>query len=472
MDVADLAPGQDFAQKIDQAIASCEAVLFIIGPKWMETLRQRLQGVQQDYVCHELESALAQHITIVPVLVGGASMAQLTGLPKKLEDLKRYQAAELRDSTFKEDCERLAKALNVRPGPKVPALRRKKLLWWIGAAAALLCLLFAVFTVAGVGPGSEYRARKEATRRLLATARTQTDQAEYEPAFNTYRDALKADPDNVAVRDLQVDAAMLWLRNFHVVTPKGQKTEDLAGPPLAEITSVLDAGLARTNGRGPRAADILAHLGWAHWLKEKFTYKEFGTAERGLRRALTVDPSNVFANAMLGNWLLQTDGSLEEALHCFDVALKTNQQRPLVREMQLGGMIYNDDPGVRQAAIRAVNQMRINGEPIEEYARSRILSSYDPTVNSYDELKETLSAVPPDEAWATFLWLDKNEANGRDARVKRVRREFIQAIIMEIAGKSGEALAAFRQLDPELKSLGLNGRIADHVAGAIKRLSR
>ena len=100
---------------------------------------------------------------------------------------------------------------------------------------------------------------------------------------------------------------MRWLENFHVIAGEGQKAEDIAGPALASIQPVLDAALARTNGRGSRAADLLAHMGWTHWLNQRLAQKEFGSAaERDLRHALSIDPSNVFALSMLGNWLLQT----------------------------------------------------------------------------------------------------------------------------------------------------------------------
>lgn len=236
--------------------------------------------------------------------------------------------------------------------------------------------------------------------------------------------------------------------------------------------AVLDAGLARTSGRGERAADILAHLGWAHWLNQHIAQKEFGpAAERDLRRALTLDPSNVYANSMLGNWLLQTHGSFDEALRLFDVAMKTNKQRPLVREMQLGGMIYNESPGVRPQLIRVANQMRINSEPMSDDSKQRILSNYSPG-NSREELMETLSAVPPDDAWATFLWLDGQQSAASDVEAQRIRREFVHASILEIAGKSAEAIGMFRTLRDELKREAYTGRISDHVATSIKRLSR
>ena len=109
MDFEDIAPGQRFAQTIDDTMARCDTALIVIGPRWAEILHQRAQEQQPDYVCREIEGALARQITIVPVLVGGASMAQLTGLPDSLAALSQYEAAELRDSTFREDCVRLAR---------------------------------------------------------------------------------------------------------------------------------------------------------------------------------------------------------------------------------------------------------------------------------------------------------------------------------------------------------------------------
>jgi tetratricopeptide (TPR) repeat protein len=473
MDVEDIPPGQNFAQAIEEKIANCCAVLVIIGPRWIEILRRRSNEHQEDYVCREIQEALQRKAIIIPVLVGGANMAQLTDLPPGLTELHFHQAAELRDDTFKEDCARLANALSVHPGlearPSKKTARNSRIAW-IGGFTTLLALLLAIASLIGIGPWSSYRAQKSRVHQLLNTAQTQINQAEYEPAFKTYETALKLDPGNRTAMDRQVDAAMLWLQNFHVIVGEGQKVEDLAGPSLSEIMSVLDSGLARTSGHGERAADILAHLGWAHWLNQHIAEKEFGpAAEQDLRRALSIDPQNVYGNAMLGNWLLQTRGSLDEALRHFNVALKSSKQRALVREMQLGGMIYNESLGVRPALIRVANQMRINSEPLGEPYKHRILSNYSP-LNSREELTETLSAVPPDEAWATFLWLDDKPATGDEPDEQRIQREFIHASILETAGKSAEALTMFRTLQRELKQRGSDGRISDHVAMAIKRL--
>src|SRR5579884_3456918 len=157
LDVEDIRPGQNFAQTLDERIADCAAFLAIIGPKWAELLRQRLQDGHEDYVRHEIEAALARKATIIPVLVGGATMAQLTNLPKSVEELSLYEAAELNDDTFKEDCSRLVTELALRAGVKRESAEHKsplsKRAMWIAAASALLLLL-----AVGVTPWRESHA--------------------------------------------------------------------------------------------------------------------------------------------------------------------------------------------------------------------------------------------------------------------------------------------------------------------------
>ena len=41
MDVQDIVPGQDFAQAIENTISACQAVIVLIGPRWVADLKQR-----------------------------------------------------------------------------------------------------------------------------------------------------------------------------------------------------------------------------------------------------------------------------------------------------------------------------------------------------------------------------------------------------------------------------------------------
>jgi len=456
MDVEAIQPGQNFAQAIEQTLTGCSHVFVVIGPRWHEILQARAQQTAEDYVVHEISAALGQKKIVVPVFVGGTSPAALTGLPPALADLPFHQAIELRDASFNEDCDRLAAKLKLSPG------LRLKPLW---AIAALAVLGFLTFLAAqnGLGPWHASHERRLQMARLISTAQTDLHESEYESAFQAFQQALALDPNNTAALDGQVDAAMLWLDHFHVLTSEGQKSEDVAAPILAQLNTVLTAGLARTNGKDKRAADILAHLGWMHYMNEKIAFKEFGNAERWFAQSLAVDPDNVYAHTFWGNWLLQTHGDSAQAIKHFAAALATNTQRELVRRMQLGGLLGNNESGMRAQFVKALNQVRMANEPLDPQIRSRVSYLWSPTVSDAAELHETLTAVPPGDAWKTFIWLNPEATPLAD---------FIRASLDEISGNRGAALAEFKALSNVLREKRVTGRMTDYTAAAIGRLSR
>jgi hypothetical protein len=475
MDVEDIRPGQNFAQTIDHWIEDCNTVLVVVGPKWLDCLQQRLKQNEPDYVAHEIAEALARKINVIPVLVGGAHVDELTNLPPALAELAFHQAVELRDSTFREDCDRLAQNLGLRqtafePAPAQPGNNAR---YWAGGLAALMLLLLAA-NWAGFGPWQAYRERSAHIQQLLRTAQVQTNLSEHESAFKTYQEVLHLDGANRSAMNLQVDAAIRWAEEFHVLVGENQKAEDLAGPPLREILSVLEAGLARTNGHDSRAADILAHIGWTHWLNEHIAYKEFGqAAEQGMRQALSVDPTNVYANAMLGNWLLQKNQDFNEALQHFETALKTGKQRLLVRQMQLGGLFSSDDARTHAELAKAANQMRLNQEPLTDRDREQLLRIYTTSGGFRNgELERTLSAVPSSEAWATFLWLDNKPAGSSDSESRNYLREIVRAYLAGLDGKREQALAQFKTLQNELKQKQHSGSLAQEVDLFVQRFSK
>lgn len=145
MDVQDIAPGQDFADSIEQTISSCQAVVVVIGPRWAADLKARSGG--EDFVRHEVAVALRRKVTVIPVLVGGAVMPSARDLPEGLTALSRRQALEIRDARFDDDAKLLAAALRqatgLDPSPSRPRLKR----WsWILAAALLLAMMAGVLS--------------------------------------------------------------------------------------------------------------------------------------------------------------------------------------------------------------------------------------------------------------------------------------------------------------------------------------
>ena len=102
MDIQDIRPGQNFAASIEDTIATCDCVIAVIGPRWLETVQERAQA-HDDFVRHEIGAALKRGVTVIPVLVGGASMPAAADLPPELADLSLRNAVEVRDERFDDD---------------------------------------------------------------------------------------------------------------------------------------------------------------------------------------------------------------------------------------------------------------------------------------------------------------------------------------------------------------------------------
>jgi len=110
MDLQDIAPGEDFAQSIDDTVAGCNCVVAVIGPRWLEAMRARAQG-GKDFVHHEIAAALRRNIAIIPVLVGGARMPAAGELPPSVSALSYRNALEVRDERFDDDVTRLGDSI-------------------------------------------------------------------------------------------------------------------------------------------------------------------------------------------------------------------------------------------------------------------------------------------------------------------------------------------------------------------------
>lgn len=335
---------------------------------------------------------------------------------------------------------------------------------WVGRVTALIGLFVSV--AGGITWLVSHHRQQTERQAKMSLAQAQAEQGEYRASIQTYGDILKTNPLDRAALDQQLNTTMFWVENFHVAGATDQDTAQQAAPALDQIMIILDSGLARTNGS--RGADVRAHIGWAHWLNQHIAEREFGpSAEQNFRGALASDPSNVFANGMLGNWLLQNRGDFTEAIQRLNTAVSTGKARPFVRTLQLGGLIDLDEKGARAELVKAANDMRNSGEPLDEGYKARILSfCFDPTVTDHGELAESLSAVPPDEAWKTYLWLDDKAA---DAEADATLRNFIQANLLEVSGKRRESLGKYRLLQQELKNRP--GTMKNSVDAAVARLS-
>ncbi len=114
LDIESIPPGVSFPDYIEREIAACDVLLAMIGDDWLTIAdadsRPRIAD-PSDWVHLELAAALDRGVLTIPVLVEGARMPQTDDLPAPLANLAYRNALELRDSSWRQDVERLIGAL-------------------------------------------------------------------------------------------------------------------------------------------------------------------------------------------------------------------------------------------------------------------------------------------------------------------------------------------------------------------------
>jgi hypothetical protein len=121
MDVDDIEPGADFVSLIEQKVASCDALIAVIGKTWLirdeQAGRSRLDN-PHDFVRLEIELALRRNILVIPALVGGAEIPKPDDLPLPLREFAQHQAVELTDKDFQRGVDKVIAALQTVPSLK------------------------------------------------------------------------------------------------------------------------------------------------------------------------------------------------------------------------------------------------------------------------------------------------------------------------------------------------------------------
>jgi TIR domain len=166
-DVDSIPVGADFPSHIQHILRQATAQVVIMGPHWLNVLdeneRPRLQN-PGDFVRQEVETALANGIPVIPVLVEGAAMPPEHMLPPSLAQLPRLQAVNIRfDPDFTTDVHRLIAAIERvdprgtearpqgAPAGSAPPPKARRRPWLFGGIAAVLAVILVVLaTTRGV----------------------------------------------------------------------------------------------------------------------------------------------------------------------------------------------------------------------------------------------------------------------------------------------------------------------------------
>ena len=114
-DIDRIRPGERFPRVIEQAVASCDVLLAVIGPTWLsvedENGRRRLLD-PNDYLCQEIAAALKRDdVKVIPVLIGSAQMPARRDLPQSLAALADHHAVRMSDEGWEDQVPRLIREL-------------------------------------------------------------------------------------------------------------------------------------------------------------------------------------------------------------------------------------------------------------------------------------------------------------------------------------------------------------------------
>jgi len=114
IDVDNLEPGVDFIEAIEASVGSCDALIAVIGKRWLTSTDQegkRRLDNPEDFVRLEIATALKRNIRVIPVLVDGALMPRSSDLPDNLQPLVRRNALDVSHNRFNADSGRLLAVL-------------------------------------------------------------------------------------------------------------------------------------------------------------------------------------------------------------------------------------------------------------------------------------------------------------------------------------------------------------------------
>jgi hypothetical protein len=107
-DTGTLQPGMPFHEEIKAHLNRMPgAFIMLIGPNWLAIMDAHRRLSDHDYVVEEIELALRNGWTIIPVLLNNATLPELVRLPRSIRALRDYQAARLRQDSLDGDIDNL-----------------------------------------------------------------------------------------------------------------------------------------------------------------------------------------------------------------------------------------------------------------------------------------------------------------------------------------------------------------------------
>ncbi len=480
IDIDTIAPGADFVDELGRALNGTAVVLVVIGRQWLSASNadgSRRLDDPNDFVRREIETALAKGTRVIPVLVQNVTMPPASALPSALSALAIRQAMMIQHEEFSDDAQRLADSVapslgasTARAAALSPVTSRRSLFVALAVAAVIAVTFLAVraqretvdTALAKASVDSVKTAKQRLVDDLVKVASDQRERLQFADAMTTL-DSAVALPANVSrAKLLQEDVAMQWIRDLRV--GEGQTFGDAMARPLV----VLDR--AAPFASGVRQGDLLAHLGWAVFLRWRDGDRRLRPLD-AYRQALAADSLNPFANVFLGHWLLSYDSgpdAVPKAGAYFATALRSGRETEQVRRFQMSALKNDLSVASRLEIVRVMNEMRVQKQSLPAGSARNAWSIYYFALNGQASLtvSDLMQVLPAAEHLETYRWAFADEVSRDESKGTQFR--FYVARLRAETPESGSAVDSLLVLRKELGSDP--GMLHDAVIAALKEL--
>ncbi len=438
----ELVPGKEYHKHIAEEIQESELFLFLLSPEAVSVGRYTLTELS---LAERKWNHPSGHV--LPVMIR----------PTPIEHIPSY----LKVVTIFEPKGDIPAEVSAYVR-RMPQLGRSWVRWIMGGAA-LAAVGVLLFWLSAMGTHVRLASDLHQAARSFATA------GEYAQAWNKIKEArshITESPvsavfqrtlhQNIIIQ--QVDIAMDWLDNMQV-----GEGETFAGT-AAPLIPILDEAIGTTEGQ--RKADILAHRGWADFLRSTDSGLQY-TPDSYYDRALKIDPANVYAHTMWGHWMTWMHGDLDEARKHFKEALAGGRARPYVRRLQVAAMENTGEDEGKLEILRVAHDMWEHKEEITKEVRRPVRTVYTFTCGLLDrnEVDKLVKALPEREHISLIHGLFSHPVRGEDPSPWW---EPCVAKLQEKAGMNEDARKSYRSLRASYSPGDPGWNMAND---AIKRLS-
>jgi len=430
LDRTRLRPGQTYNSELREAISVCDLFVFLVSPESIAPgsyARAELSLAEQRWR-HPARRVLPVLAAQTPFESIPPYLAAVTMLQPQGDVIAETVAAVARMSRWRQHL--------------------------LAVAAVILVVLLAGggYVWQQIRAAEARRAFEVELAQQLAAPRELCDSGSFAAAWQRLDELSAKYPDRLDVLDTRADCAMEWLREIQVQVGKETFTDIVAKVQPAIVTQLAGA-------IGTRSADLRAHLGWADYLRSRDGAADADPPSH-YRRALEIDPENVYARAMWGHNLMLA-GREQSAVGHFDAALASRRERPWVRRMQLASTTSRIT--LAPQAVRVADDMRRNHENFDASLPGRLwFIAYSGLLfNASAETRgRFLALVPPADHLATFDWLfPEPESTRSDPDAWRVSR----AILLINAGKVDEARAILLEVRARREAARDNSFVLDET---------